>query len=290
VAWVDTVLQGLMLGGLYALFATGLSLIFGVMRVVNLAHGDLSILAAFVAVVVVEALGLNPLLALLLVVPLMAALGFVLQVLILNRLLGRGILPPILVTFGFSIIIQNALLETFSADSRRLNPGGIETASLPLGSGLAVGWFPFITLAAAVLILVGLQLVISRTSVGRAFRATSDDHETAELMGIDNRRLYGLAMALSLGIVAVAGVFLGIRTTFAFSSGPDRLLFAFEAVIIGGLGSLWGTLVGGAVLGIAQTVGAKLSPGWGILTGHLVFLAVLLLRPQGLFTRGRRIS
>jgi len=290
VAWVDTVLQGLMLGGLYALFATGLSLIFGVMRVVNLAHGDLSILAAFVAVVVVEALGLNPLLALLLVVPLMAALGFVLQVVILNRLLGRGILPPILVTFGFSIIIQNALLETFSADSRRLNPGGIETASLSLGSGLAVGWFPFITLAAAVLILVGLQLVISRTSVGRAFRATSDDHETAELMGIDNRRLYGLAMALSLGIVAVAGVFLGIRTTFAFSSGPDRLLFAFEAVIIGGLGSLWGTLVGGAVLGIAQTVGAKLSPGWGILTGHLVFLAVLLLRPQGLFTRGRRIS
>lgn len=289
-AWVDTVLQGLMLGGLYALFATGLSLIFGVMRVVNLAHGDLSILAAFVAVVVVEALGLNPLLALLLVVPLMAALGFVLQVVILNRLLGRGILPPILVTFGFSIIIQNALLETFSADSRRLNPGGIETASLSLGSGLAVGWFPFITLAAAVLILVGLQLVISRTSVGRAFRATSDDHETAELMGIDNRRLYGLAMALSLGIVAVAGVFLGIRTTFAFSSGPDRLLFAFEAVIIGGLGSLWGTLVGGAVLGIAQTVGAKLSPGWGILTGHLVFLAVLLLRPQGLFTRGRRIS
>jgi branched-chain amino acid transport system permease protein len=287
---VDTVLQGLMLGGLYALFATGLSLIFGVMRVVNLAHGDLSILAAFVAVVVVEALGLNPLLALLLVVPLMAALGFVLQVVILNRLLGRGILPPILVTFGFSIIIQNALLETFSADSRRLNPGGIETASLSLGSGLAVGWFPFITLAAAVLILVGLQLVISRTSVGRAFRATSDDHETAELMGIDNRRLYGLAMALSLGIVAVAGVFLGIRTTFAFSSGPDRLLFAFEAVIIGGLGSLWGTLVGGAVLGIAQTVGAKLSPGWGILTGHLVFLAVLLLRPQGLFTRGRRIS
>jgi branched-chain amino acid transport system permease protein len=287
---VDTVLQGLMLGGLYALFATGLSLIFGVMRVVNLAHGDLSILAAFVAVVVVEALGLNPLLALLLVVPLMAALGFVLQVVILNRLLGRGILPPILVTFGFSIIIQNALLETFSADSRRLNPGGIETASLSLGSGLAVGWFPFITLAAAVLILVGLQLVISRTSVGRAFRATSDDHETAELMGIDNRRLYGLAMALSLGIVAVAGVFLGIRTTFAFSSGPDRLLFAFEAVIIGGLGSLWGTLVGGAVLGIAQTVGAKLSPGWGILTGHLVFLAVLLLRPQGLFARGRRIS
>ena len=289
-AWLDTILQGLLLGGLYALFATGLSLIFGVMRIVNLAHGDLSILAAFLAVVAVEALGWNPFLVLILVVPLMAAVGYALQMLVLNRLLGRGILPPILVTFGLSIIIQNALLETFSADSRRLNPGGIETASLSLGSGLAIGWFPFITLVVAVLILVGLQLVISRMSVGRAFRATSDDQETAELMGIDNRRLYGAAMALSLGIVAVAGVFLGIRTTFTFSSGPDRLLFAFEAVIIGGMGSLWGTLVGGALLGIAQTVGAKLSPGWGILTGHLVFLAVLLLRPHGLFARARRVA
>jgi branched-chain amino acid transport system permease protein len=290
VAWVDTILQGLLLGGLYALFATGLSLIFGVMRIVNLAHGDLSILAAFLAVVAVESLGLDPFVALVLVAPLMAALGYGLQTLVLNRLLGQGILPPILVTFGLSIIIQNALLEIFSADSRRLNPGGIETASVALGGPLAVGWLPLITLAVAVAILVGLQGLIGRLSVGRAFRATSDDQETAELMGIDNRRLYGLAMALSLGIVAVAGVFLGIRTTFTFASGPDRLLFAFEAVIIGGLGSLWGTLVGGAVLGVAQTVGAKLSPGWGILTGHLVFLAVLLLRPQGLFAKARRVA
>ena len=290
VAWVDTILQGLLLGGLYALFATGLSLIFGVMRIVNLAHGDLSILAAFLAVVAVESLGLDPFVALVLVAPLMAALGYVLQTLVLNRLLGQGILPPILVTFGLSIIIQNALLEIFSADSRRLNPGGIETASVALGGQLAVGWLPLITLTVAVAILLGLQGLIARLSVGRAFRATSDDQETAELMGIDNRRIYGLAMALSLGIVAVAGVFLGIRTTFTFASGPDRLLFAFEAVIIGGLGSLWGTLVGGAVLGVAQTVGAKLSPGWGILTGHLVFLAVLLLRPQGLFAKARRVA
>jgi branched-chain amino acid transport system permease protein len=290
VTWVDTILQGLLLGGLYALFATGLSLIFGVMRLVNLAHGDLSILGAFLAVVVVETLGWNPFAALILVVPLLAALGYALQSLVLNRLLGRGILPPILVTFGFSIIIQNALLETFSADSRRLDPGGIETASVALGSQLAVGWFPLITLAVAVLILVGLHAMIGRLSLGRAFRAVSDDQETAELMGIDHRRVYALAMMLSLAIVAIAGVFLGIRTTFTFASGPDRLLFAFEAVIIGGLGSLWGTLVGGAVLGIAQTVGAKLSPGWGILSGHLVFLAVLLLRPQGLFAKARRVA
>jgi branched-chain amino acid transport system permease protein len=288
VGWVDTVVQGVLLGGLYALFATGLSLIFGVMRIVNLAHGDFSILAAFLAVVLVDALALNPLLTLVVVVPVMALTGYLVQRLVLNRLLGRGILPPVLVTFGLSIIIQNALLEAFSADSRRLDPGWIDTASLALGPRLAVGWFSLITLGVAVLVLLGLQLFIGHTRRGRAFRATADDQATAALMGIDDRGLYALAMALSLGIVAVAGVFLGVRTTFAFSSGPDRLLFAFEAVIIGGLGSLWGTLVGGAILGVAQTMGAKLSPGWGILTGHLVFLAVLLVRPQGLFARQRR--
>jgi branched-chain amino acid transport system permease protein len=290
VVWIDTIVQGILLGGLYALFATGLSLIFGVMRLVNLAHGDFSILAAFIAVFAVQSLGLNPLVALLLVAPVMAAVGYGLQRLVLNRLLGRGILPAVLVTFGLSIVIQNGLLETFSADSRRLNPGGIETASVSLGGGLAVGAFPLLTFAVAVLLLVGLQILIGRSAIGRAFRAASDDGATAALMGIDNGRLYGLAMALSLAIVAVAGIFLGIRTTFTFSSGPDRLLFAFEAVIIGGLGSLWGTLAGGVILGVAQTIGARLSPGWGVLTGHLVFLAVLLLRPSGLFAKSRRVD
>jgi len=257
---------------------------------VNLAHGDFSILAAFIAVVVVQTLELNPLTTLVLVVPIMAAIGYGLQRLALNRLLGRGILPAVLVTFGLSIVIQNGLLETFSADSRRLNAGGIETASVALGGGLAVGAFPLLTFAVAVLLLVGLQLLIGRSAIGRAFRAASDDGVTATLMGVDPDRLYGLAMALSLGIVAVAGIFLGIRTTFTFSSGPDRLLFAFEAVIIGGLGSLWGTLAGGVILGVAQTAGARLSPGWGVLTGHLVFLAVLLLRPSGLFAKSRRVD
>jgi branched-chain amino acid transport system permease protein len=290
VAWLDAIVQGILLGGLYALFATGLSLIFGVMRLVNLAHGDFSILAAFIAVVAVQTLELNPLLALVVVAPVMAGVGYALQRLVLNRLLGRGILPAVLVTFGLSIVIQNGLLETFSADSRRLNPGGIETAGLPLGGGLAVGWFPLLTFAVAVLLLVALQLALRRSAIGRAFRAASDDGPTAALMGIDTGRLYALAMALSLAVVAVAGIFLGIRTTFTFSSGPDRLLFAFEAVIIGGLGSLWGTLVGGVILGIAQTTGARISPGWGVLTGHLVFLAVLLLRPSGLFTTARRVD
>src|SRR5712692_2708646 len=257
------------------------------MRLVNLAHGDLSILAAFLALVTVRVTGMNPLLSLVLVVPAMFCLGYLLQRGVLNFTLDRGVLPPVLVTFGFSIIIQNLLLEVFSADSQRLNPGGIETASIALGGGLAIGWFPLITFVVAVLILVGLQLFVSRTSLGRAFRATSDDQDAAELMGINNRSLYGLAMAISLGIVAVAGVFLGIRTTFVPSSGPDRLLFAFEAVIIGGLGSLWGTLAGGIVLGLAQTIGARINPEWQILAGHLTFLAVLMVRPRGLFPSRR---
>jgi branched-chain amino acid transport system permease protein len=285
VEWVNAVVQGVLLGGLYALIATGLSLVFGVMRLVNLAHGDLSILAAFLVVAIVDATGLTPWLGLLLAVPAMFALGYVLQYTILNRTLASGVLAPILVTFGFSIILQNVLLETFSADSRGLDAGSIETESIRIGGDLAVGWFPVLTLCVSVVLLIGLQLMLSRTQLGRVFRATADDRDTAGLMGIDNRRVYALAMGISLATVALAGVLLGMRTTFGPSIGPARLIFAFEAVIIGGLGSIWGTLVGGIVLGIAQTVGAQVSPGWGILTGHLVFLAILALRPTGLFPR-----
>ena len=284
-AWLDTVVQGVLLGGLYALFATGLSLIFGVMRLVNLAHGDFSILAAFLAVVAVSVWSLNPLLALVAVVPVMALLGYGLQWLVLDRLLGRGVLPAVLVTFGFSVIIQNGLLEVFSADSRRLNPGGIETASLHLGGGLLVGWFPFLTFVVAVLLLGGLEVLIGWTNIGRAFRATSDDPETAQLMGVDNRRIFALAMGVALVVAAIGALYLGTRATFDPSIGPARLLYAFEAVIIGGLGSLWGTLAGGIVIGVAQTVGAHINAEWQILAGHIAFLVVLVLRPRGLFPR-----
>jgi branched-chain amino acid transport system permease protein len=283
--WVDTLLQGVLLGGLYALFATGLSLIFGVMRLVNIAHGDLIVLAAFVALAVTQGLGLHPLLSLLVVVPVMAAVGYGLQRGLLNRTLGGDILPPLLVTFGLSIVIQNALLEIFTADSRKLQVGPLETASLQLGGGLAIGWLPLLVFATAVLVIAALQLLFYRTALGRAFRATSDDPETARLMGIDNHHLFGLAMAIALAVVAIAGVFLAIRTNFDPTIGPGRLIYAFEAVIIGGLGSLWGTLAGGVLLGVAQSIGAKIDPGWQILAGHLAFLLVLLLRPRGLFPR-----
>ena len=283
--WLDTIIQGVLLGGLYALFATGLSLIFGVMRLVNIAHGDLIVLAAFVGLAVVEGAGISPFLSLIVVVPVMAALGYGLQRGLFNLTLGRDILPPLLVSFGLSIIIQNVLLEIFSADSRKLQVGALETASIRLADGLAIGVLPLIVFLCAIAVIVGLQFVFYRTELGRAFRATSDDQETVQLMGVDNRHLYGLAMAIALGVVAIAGIFLGVRTNFDPSIGPARLLYAFEAVIIGGLGSLWGTLAGGVVLGVAQAIGAKIDPGWQLLAGHLAFLFVLLIRPRGLFPR-----
>lgn len=282
--WLNTLVQGVLLGGLYAMFAVGLSLMFGIMRLVNIAHGDFIVFASYLALVVVEALGLSPLASLVLVVPVMFAVGYGLQRELLNRTLGQDILPPLLVTFGLSIILQNVLLEFFSADSRKLSQGDLEVASLSLG-GLSLGVMPLMVFGSALLVIGGLQLLFYKTRLGRAFRATSDDQQTAQLMGIDNRHIFGLAMALAMAVVSIAGVFLAVRTSFDPSVGPARLLYGFEAVIIGGLGSLWGTLAGGVILGVAQAVGARIDPGWQILAGHLVFLLILVFRPRGLFPR-----
>jgi branched-chain amino acid transport system permease protein len=285
--WTNTIVQGVLTGGLYAMFAAGLSLIFGVMRLVNIAHGDFIVLAAYLALVVTETLGLDPLVSLLVVVPLMAAIGYALQRGLLNRTLGDDLLPPLLVTFGLSVIIQNGLLELFTADSRRLQAGALEVASWQVGQGLSIGVLPLLQFAAAVVVIGGLQALFYRTAFGRAFRATSDDPSVAQLMGLDNRHVFALAMALSLAVVAIAGVLLAMRANFDPSIGPARLIFGFEAVIIGGLGNLWGTLAGGIVLGVAQAIGAKLDPGWQLLAGHLAFLLVLAVKPEGLFPRIR---
>lgn len=282
--WLNAILQGTLLGGLYAMFAAGLSLIFGVMRLVNIAHGDLIVLSAYLALTVAVGLGLNPMLALVIVVPLMAGFGYALQRLVLNRTMGDDILPPLLVTFGLSVIIQNALLTAYTADPQKLNAGSIETASIPLGP-LTVGIMPVIVFATAVAVIGALQWMFYRTALGRAFRATSDRQDIAQLMGLNRAHVFGLAMALSLAVTALAGVFLGMRTSFDPAVGGTRLIFGFEAVIIGGLGNLWGTLAGGVILGVAQTVGAKIHPGFQILAGHIVFLLILAVRPRGLFPR-----
>jgi len=285
--WVNVVIQGVLVGGLYAMFAAGLALIFGVMRLVNIAHGDLIVLAAYIALVTTDTLGLDPLLAIAIVAPIMAAIGYALQRGLLNRTLGDDLLPPLLVTFGLSVIIQNGLLALFTADSRRLRAGGIEVASFPLLEGVWIGVLPLLQFAVAVAVIGALQLLFYRTALGRAFRATSDDPSVAQLMGLDNRHVFALAMALSLAVIAVAGVFLAVRTNFDPAIGPARLIFGFEAVIIGGLGSMWGTLAGGVILGVAQAIGAQLDPGWQVLAGHLAFLIILAVRPEGLFPRIR---
>jgi branched-chain amino acid transport system permease protein len=282
--WIDTVIQGILLGGLYSLYATGLSVIFGIMRLVNLAHGDLIVLGAFLTLALTM-LGVPIVVAIALVLPLMFAAGYALQSLVLNRVLGRNILPPLLITFGLSIIVQNGLLESFSADTRFLNVGPLQGASLPLGGGIAIGIMPLICLAAAIAVILVLNGVFYRTALGRAFRATSDDVEIAQLMGINNKSIYALTMGIAVAVCAVAGFFLGARANFDPSIGPARLLYAFEAVIIGGLGSLWGTLAGGIVVGLAQTIGAHIDPEWQILAGHVAFLVVLVIRPRGLFPR-----
>ena len=283
--WLNVILQGVLIGGLYAMFAAGLSLIFGVMRLVNIAHGDLIVLAAYVALMVTQTLGIDPLTSLLLVTPTMAIIGYALQRGLLNRTLGDDLLPPLLVTFGLSIIIQNGLLELFTADSRKLQAGAIEIQTYQVLEGVWVGLLPLIQFLVAVAVIAALQVLFYRTALGRAFRATSDDQPVAQLMGLDTRHVFGMAMALSLAIVAIAGVFLAVRANFDPAIGPARLIFGFEAVIIGGLGNMWGTLVGGVILGVSQAIGAQIDPGWQLLAGHLAFLAILAVRPQGLFPK-----
>src|SRR6266404_6487282 len=270
--WVNIIIQGVLIGGLYAMFAAGLALIFGVMRLVNIAHGDLIVLAAYIALMTTDTLGLNPLFAIMIVVPIMAAIGYALQRALLNRTLGDDVLPPLLVTFGLSVIIQNALLEVFTADSRRLKAGAIEVASFPLMEGVWIGVLPLLQFVVAIAVIGALQLFFYRTALGRAFRATSDDQSVAQLMGLDNRHIFALAMALSLAVIAVAGVFIAVRTNFDPAIGPARLIFGFEAVII---------------LGVSQAIGAQINPGWQLLAGHLSFLLILAVRPEGLFPKVR---
>lgn len=282
--WVDTIIQGILLGGLYALFAAGLSLVFGIMRLVNLAHGDLIVLGAYLILLLVTLTGLSPFVAAAVAMPFMFALGYGLQKFMLNRVLGDDILPPLLVTFGLSVVLQNMLLEGFSADSQRIQSGPLSTASIEV-AGLNLGVMPLLTFASALAVIIGLNQLFYRTSLGRAFRATSDDPTTASLMGIKPAGIFAKATGIAMIIVTIAALYLGMRSNFDPSIGPARLIYAFEAVIIGGLGSLWGTLAGGVIIGVAQTVGAAINPEWQILAGHMAFLIVLLVRPRGLFPR-----
>jgi branched-chain amino acid transport system permease protein len=285
--WINAIVQGILLGGLYALFATGLSLAFGVMRFVNLAHGDLAIAAAFMAFSVQQTFDMNPLVSLVIVLPGAFVVGYLLQRLVFDRVVGVDPAFQIVATFGLSMVVQNLIYEKYTADTQGLDAGSLDAAGFAVNDTISIGWIPLITLLAAVVVLSGLALFMKRTRTGRAFRATSDDADAARLMGIDVRRIWAVAMALAVATVALAGVLFGVKSSFDPFVGPARLIYGFEAVIIGGLGSLWGTLVGGIILGVAQGLGRQMNPQWGELAGHAVFLAVLVVRPTGLFGKGQ---
>jgi branched-chain amino acid transport system permease protein len=283
--WINQILQGVMLGGLYTLFATGLSLSAGVMRFVNIAHGDFIVLACYALLLLTTMLGLNPAIATLAVLPIAFAFGFGLQRFLLQHVVGDNVLLVILVTFALSIIIENGLLEGFGADPQKISGGWMETATIALGHGINVGVFQVVTFAAAVILVAALDLLLYRTGIGAKIRAVSDDVAAANLIGLSSVRIYAIAMGISFVTVGVAAGFMSIWTNFDPASGPTRLLIAFEVIVLGGLGSLWGSLVGGVVLGVAQSIGGQFDIAWQIMAGHIVFLIVLALRPQGLFPK-----
>jgi branched-chain amino acid transport system permease protein len=259
-ALINQLLQGVLLGGLYTLFATGLSFSAGVMRFVNIAHGDFIVLACFALLTMTTTLGLHPVVALVL-------------------------LLVILVTFGLSIIIQNGLLEVYGADTHKVAGGWIETSTIALGPSVNVGLFSVLTFIAAVIVVASLDLLLYRSGIGVKIRAVSDDVATADLIGLSSARIYGVAMGISFVTIGIAAGFMSIWSNFDPSAGPTHLLIAFEVIVLGGLGSMWGSLAGGVVLGVAQTIGAQFDAAWQIMAGHIVFLAVLVVRPHGLFPR-----
>ncbi|MBD5604969.1 MAG: branched-chain amino acid ABC transporter permease [Candidatus Eremiobacteraeota bacterium] len=276
--WLDQILQGVLLGGYYALLACGLSFMFGVMRIVNLAHGSIAVLSAFVVLSIAEAFHISPFLALVVALPIMAAAGWLLQVTILERSLRSGSLTPLLSTFGLAVVLDNAMFQKFGANTHSLDIGDLAFASWNVTPDIAIGQLALLTFVVAVALLGGLQLFLSRTPLGRAIRATSEDPDTAELVGIDSRRAYAAAAAIAIATVAIAGTFLAMRATFDPYTGPTQLIFAFEAVVIGGTGSLWGTLIGGIALGVAQNIGSQISPQGFLIAGHAVFFVVLAAR------------
>jgi branched-chain amino acid transport system permease protein len=278
----EPLINGILLGGLYAVIGIGLSMIFGIMKQVNLAHGELMILSSYFSLIFVQRLGLHPLLTLFFVFPALFILGYLLQTFLFNRVLGKGMEPYLMISFGLSIILQNALLLLFTPDARSLKTGLI-IQTLDVYGLLHVPVIYLVDFAGGVLMIGFLYLFMKRTYLGRAIRASADDLSASKLMGINIKKVYALAMGIAAVTAAMSGVLVGMTFTFYPHSGTQYLIIAFGVVIIGGMGSLPGTFLGGLILGISQLVGAQfIGPGFQLLSGYLILLIVLTIRPQGL--------
>ena len=280
------IINGLLLGGLYGIIGIGMSMIFGIVRLVNLAHGDLVILASYLSLVTMRFFPVNPLFTLIIVIPVMCLIGFVIQYYLFNRTLGKGMNPPLLIAFGLSIILQNVLLLVFTPDARTLFTS-ISVKTLPLGSFLSLPMVYLVDFIVSLIAITLLSRFFNRTYMGKAIRAASDDEGAAQLVGINTKTIYAVAMAIATGTAAVAGVLVGMTFTFYPHTGPEYLIIAFGVVVVGGLGSLLGTFIGGLILGLAQILGAHfLGPGFQLLIGYLILLIVMTFKPTGLFAKG----
>jgi branched-chain amino acid transport system permease protein len=285
-AFADGLVNGLLLGGLFAVTALGLSLVFGVMRLVNIVHGELLVLGAYLSWLLLAHLGIDPLLGLLLVAPAMFLVGLPIQRLLLNPLMATGAEAPLLTTFGLSIIAQNLFLLWFSADTRSLS-ASYGNASMSV-AGLDVPVIYAISFGFALGLTGALHLLIQRTGIGREIRASAEDPAAAEVLGVDVRRVYMLTYGLGAAFAAVGGVLVGLAFSFTPTSGTSYLLTGFAVVVLGGLGSLKGTLLGGLILGVVESVGASfpsVGDGYRDFIGLVTFLLILALRPRGLFGR-----
>ena len=283
-ALIQAIIQGVLIGGLYAAIGLGMSMIFGIVKITNLAHGDFMILACYISLIFLGIIN-DPLVTLVVVIPIMFFVGFGFQKSILNRVIGRGDEPPLLITFGISIIIQNLLLYFFTANAQKLkHPWAIQSFTIGDNIHIPYIWLLSCIVGAGIIILLGWYL--KGTYMGRAIRATSDDTEAAQLQGVNIKSTFSVAMGISMMTAGVAGVFIGILFNFYPSSGANYLIIAFAVVVIGGIGSIYGTLAAGIIFGLAQVVGGHfVGPEYQQLIGYIVLLIMLVVRPQGLFQR-----
>lgn len=288
--WLNVLVEGALIGGFYALFACGLSLMFGVMKVINLAHGDMAVVAAYMAVFLIPHLHIPEVWSFLVVVPIFGLIGYVVQRTLIQKSIDRDPFTTLLVTFGLSVVIENLLLEKYSANGQVVNIGDAAYKSWHPGSIFYLPYVSLVVLATSVLVLGALQLFLSKSGLGRQIRAVADDREAAQMCGTNYRHMFGIAAGIAFATVALAGIAYGMMTQFTPTSGGINLLYAFEAVVIGGIGSLWGTLIGGISLGVAQQLGAHFNPQYQILAGNILFLVVLAVRPQGMFGKKTALS
>jgi branched-chain amino acid transport system permease protein len=284
----QAIVTGVMLGGLYAIIGIGMSLIFGIMKLTNIAHGDIMILGTFLTMIISQNLTGNPVIALLITIAIMMGFATVVQKFLINNVITKGAEPALLVTFGLSIIISNGLFQVFGANTRSI-PNSLVTTNLIRTEHFSVSMMYAASFIVAVAVIVALTLIMNKTSFGRAIRAASSDTMMSELLGVNTKRMYIYAMCLTVVTASIAGLLVGMTFPFYPTTGPQYLIIAFGVVVIGGMGSLVGTLIGGIILGLAQLVGATFfGATYQQLTGFIVLLIVLAIRPQGLLSKAVR--